>query len=87
MAGKRTGDDNARATVEAACCGDMEAVAGLYERYYDMMVGVQEKDDSPGHGSGRCILGTAGRITKSRGMRFPLGVTTDKIRAGEAEHR
>lgn len=36
----RTCDDNEKATVEAACKGDPEALAGLYERYYAMMVWV-----------------------------------------------
>ncbi|MBN1505991.1 MAG: sigma-70 family RNA polymerase sigma factor [Sedimentisphaerales bacterium] len=33
-------EDNERAAVEAACKGDSEALAGLYERYYATMVWV-----------------------------------------------
>jgi RNA polymerase sigma factor (sigma-70 family) len=33
-------EDNERAVVEAACRGDSEALAGLYERYYATMVWV-----------------------------------------------
>lgn len=33
-------EDNERTTVEAACEGDSEALAGLYERYYAVMVWV-----------------------------------------------
>ncbi len=33
-------EDNERATVEAACRGDSEALAGLYEKYYAPMVWV-----------------------------------------------
>jgi RNA polymerase sigma-70 factor (ECF subfamily) len=33
-------EDNERAVVEAACKGDSEALAGLYERYYATMVWV-----------------------------------------------
>jgi RNA polymerase sigma factor (sigma-70 family) len=36
----RLREDNERATVEAACKGDSEALAGLYERYYVTMVWV-----------------------------------------------
>jgi RNA polymerase sigma-70 factor (ECF subfamily) len=36
----RTCDDNEKAVVEAACRGDVEAMAWLYERYYAMMVWV-----------------------------------------------
>jgi RNA polymerase sigma-70 factor (ECF subfamily) len=36
----RTSGDNERATVEAACRGDVEALARLYERYYALMVWV-----------------------------------------------
>jgi RNA polymerase sigma-70 factor, ECF subfamily len=32
--------DNEKATIEAACRGDMNALAGLYERYYALMVWV-----------------------------------------------
>ena len=40
MNGLRLREDNERATVEAACKGDSEALAGLYERYYATMVWV-----------------------------------------------
>jgi RNA polymerase sigma-70 factor (ECF subfamily) len=36
----RLREDNERAAVEAACKGDSEALAGLYERYYAVMVWV-----------------------------------------------
>jgi RNA polymerase sigma-70 factor (ECF subfamily) len=36
----RLREDNERAAVEAACRGDSEALAGLYERYYATMVWV-----------------------------------------------
>ncbi len=36
----RLREDNERATVEAACKGDSEALAGLYERYYATMIWV-----------------------------------------------
>ena len=36
----RLREDNERAAVEAACKGDSEALAGLYERYYATMVWV-----------------------------------------------
>lgn len=40
MNGLRLRQDNERAAVEAACKGDSEALAGLYERYYATMVWV-----------------------------------------------
>ena len=40
MISLRTCEDNERATVEAACRGDVNALAGLYERYYATMVWV-----------------------------------------------
>jgi len=36
----RTCDDNEKAAIEAACHGEVNAWAGLYERYYAMMVWV-----------------------------------------------
>jgi DNA-directed RNA polymerase specialized sigma24 family protein len=36
----RLREDNEKAAVEAACKGDSEALAGLYQRYYATMVWV-----------------------------------------------
>jgi len=40
MRSLRPCEDDERATVEAACCGEGNALAGLYERYYATMVWV-----------------------------------------------
>lgn len=68
----RISGDNERAIVEAACRGDVEALARLYERYYALMVWVAYSvllDRSLAEDAAQQAFATA--CVKLRGLRQP----------------
>jgi len=81
MRSLRACSDNEKATIEAACRGDVEALAGLYERYYALMVWVAYSvllDRSLAEDAAQQAFATAfGRIRSLRQLdRFGPWLTT-----------